>query len=136
MQMAETVDRIGQTIRKLGIGLVGPALLAQARNRVRDGDRAFELLERPIDHGAMRPRAVMRDVEMIAARLGRKPGRAIGGDAVAKPAVDTLERAALGEFLRRIAFDPLTVAEIAHCANLPGYALVARMAPKRQPAAR
>ena len=52
-----------------GSSSIRPALLLQARDRVGDRDGAVELLERAIDQRAVRPRAAVRDIEVIAAGL-------------------------------------------------------------------
>ncbi len=54
---------------------------------------SVELLERAVDQRAVRPRAAVRDIEMIAPGLGLEAGRAVGGDAVAEAAVGALELA-------------------------------------------
>ena len=110
----KAVDGVRQAVGKFRIGLVGPALRAHAGNRVRDRDGVIELLEHTEHHRAMRPRTVVRDIEVIAPGLGLEAGRTVGGDAVAKQAVDALERAALAELGRRIAVGPLAVQQIAH----------------------
>ena len=56
----------------------------------------------------------MRHIEVVTPGLGGKSGGPVGGDAIAKDAVDALEAAGLGELRRRIALDPLAVEEIAH----------------------
>ena len=94
---------------KRGIVLEGPALLLQAGDRVGDRDRAVELLQRAIDQRAVRPRAAVRDIEVIAAGLGLEAGRAVGGDAAAEDAVGALELAGLAGLLRQFAVAPLAV---------------------------
>src|SRR5262249_35880508 len=114
VQVAEAVDGVGGALGKRRVLLVHPALVLQPRDRIGDRDRALELLERAIDQGAMRPRARMRDVEVIAVRLGRKPRRAVRRDAVAKAAVDALELARLSGLLRQLLVAPDAVDQHAH----------------------
>ena len=78
-----------------------------------------ELLERAKDLRAVRPRAGVGDVEVIAAGLGRKAGGAVGGDAVAEHAVDALEIAGLAGLLRQLLVTPLAVEQDAHHAASP-----------------
>src|SRR5262252_4746871 len=56
----------------------------------------------------------MRDVEMIARRLGREAGGAVRRDAVAEAAVDALELAALAGLLRQLLVAPDAVDQYAH----------------------
>ena len=62
----------------------------------------------------MRPRAAVRDIEMIAAGLGLEPRRAVRGDAIAEHAVDAFELAGLAGLLRELAVRPFAVDEYAH----------------------
>jgi hypothetical protein len=94
-------------------------LLAQAGNGVGDADRALELLQHAKDLGAVRPRAGVSDVKVIAAGFGRKAGGAVGGDAVAEYAVDALEIAGLAGLLRQFFVAPLAVEQDAHQAASP-----------------
>src|SRR6185312_11145107 len=54
VQIAEAVDAIGLAFGKVRILLTGPALRLEAGDRVRDGDRVFELLQRAEDQRTMR----------------------------------------------------------------------------------
>ncbi len=114
VQVVEIVHRVGRAIGKVRVLLERPALLTDAGHRIGDADRAFELLDRAVDEGAMRPRAVMRDVEVIAAGLRLETGRAVGGDAVAEAAVDALELAVLRVLDRQFLVAPLAVDQNAH----------------------
>src|SRR6201981_3565616 len=77
VQMMESVRSIGRAIGKSGITLECPALLLEAGNGIGDGDGTFELLERAIDQGSMRPRAAVRDIKVVASGFGLKARRAI-----------------------------------------------------------
>src|SRR5262249_58910504 len=81
---------------------------------MRGGDRALELLERAVDQGAVRPRAGMRDVEMVARRLRLEAGGAVRRDAVAEAAVGALELAGLAGLLRQLLVAPDAVDQYAH----------------------
>ena len=119
VHVAEAIDPVGRAVGKRGIVLERPALLAQAGNGVGDADRAVELFERTKDLRAVRPRAGVGDVEVIAAGLRRKAGGAVGGDAVAEHAIDTLEIAGLAGLLRQLLVTPLAVEKDAHHAASP-----------------
>src|SRR5262249_51030754 len=119
MQVAETVDAIGRAVGEGGIVLERPALLAQARNRDGDTDDPGQLLEREVNLGAVRPRARIGDIEVIASGLGRKAGRAVRGDAVAEHAVHALEITGLADLVDRILVAPLAVYQHTHYAASP-----------------
>ena len=120
MQIVEAVDPVGRAIGKSRIVLERPALVAQARDRDRDADRAGELLQRQINLRAMRPRAGIGDIEVIAPGLGRKARRAVRRDAVAEDAVDALKIAGLAGFRRRVLVAvPFAVDQHAHYAASP-----------------
>ena len=80
---------------------------------------SLELLERAVDQRAVRPRAAVRDIEVIAPGLGLEAGRAVGRDAVAEAAVGALEFAARAGFLRQLAVAPRAVDQNAHYAASP-----------------
>src|SRR5262249_23105139 len=77
MQIAEAVHAIGRAVREGGIVVEHPALLPQSGDRIGDRDRAFELLDRPIDQRAWRPRRAVGAVEVVAPGLGLEAGRTI-----------------------------------------------------------
>src|SRR5262249_14005900 len=114
VQVMEAIDGIRRAIRKRGIALECPALLLETRDGVGDRDRLLELLQRAIDQGAMRPRAAVRDVEVVAARLGLEAGRAVGRDAIAKPAVGAAELADAADFLGKLFVAPNALDQEAH----------------------
>ena len=58
-----------------------------------------ELFQREENLRAVRPRAGIGDIEVIAPGLGRKAGRTVGGDAVAEHAVHALEIAGFADLL-------------------------------------
>src|SRR5262249_62336087 len=84
----------------------GPALRAQPRHGIGDGDGAVELLERAVDQRAVRPRTAVGDVEVVASGLRLEAGGAVGGDAVAEAAVGALELAAGAGLLRQLPVPP------------------------------
>src|SRR5262249_12612692 len=55
MQVAKAVDAVGLAFGEARILAISPALIFQAGDGMRDGYRAFELLERAEDQRAMRP---------------------------------------------------------------------------------
>ena len=119
MQIVETVDAIRRTVRESGIVLEGPALLAKPRNGDGEADRTIQFLKREIDLRAVRPRAGVGDIEVIAPGLGFEAGRAVSCDAVAKGAVHPLEIAGLAGFRGRVLVSPLAVDQHAHQAASP-----------------
>src|SRR5262249_50466413 len=76
----------------------------------------FELLDRAVDQGAVRPRAIVCDIKVVASRFGLEAGGAVGGDAVAEAAVDALELAVGRIFDRQLFVAPLTGGLHAHVA--------------------
>jgi hypothetical protein len=66
----EAVDPVGNAVRITRVAFEGPAVLLETGDRIGDGNQSIELLDRAIDQRAMRPRAAMRDIKMIAAGLG------------------------------------------------------------------
>ena len=74
MQIVEAVDAVGRAVGKRWIVFERPALLAQPRNRDRHTDRAGKLLQRQVYLRAMRPRAGVSNVEVIAPGFGLKTG--------------------------------------------------------------
>ena len=110
----EAVDLVGNAVRITRVAFERPAVLLEAGDRIGDGNEALELLDRAIDQRAMRPRAAVRDIKMIAAGLGLEARRAVRGDAVAEHAVHALELAGLAGFLRQFAVGPFAVDEYAH----------------------
>jgi hypothetical protein len=66
----EAVDLVGNAIRITRVAFKRPAVLLEAGDRIGDGNQSLELLDRAIDQRAVRPRAAMRDIKMIAAGLG------------------------------------------------------------------
>src|SRR5438067_5197299 len=62
----------------------------------------------------MRPRAVPRHIDVIPAGLGLVARRAIGGDAIAKHALDALEFAGRPGLLRQLLLAPGAVDQDAH----------------------
>src|SRR5690606_35818944 len=86
-QELETVDAVASGAIALA---EGPAVRPHVMVDDRDGDHVFEPLEGARDQRAVRPRAGIGDVEVIAAWLGGKAartsrsGRAVGGHPVAK----------------------------------------------------
>ena len=70
MEVAEAVDGIRRAFRELRVAREQPALLANAWESVGDCDRVFELLDCAEDQDAVSPRAVVRNVKMVATRLG------------------------------------------------------------------
>jgi hypothetical protein len=110
----EAIHRVGSAIRKSRIVLEGPAVGLEARNCVSDRDQAVALLKRPIDQGAVRPRATVRDIEMVAARLGLESGRTVGRDAVAEPAVGAAELSEAAGLLREVLVTPNPLDQHAH----------------------
>src|SRR5262245_21665543 len=119
VQVAEAVHRVGRAIRVVGVVGEGPALLPQSRDRIGDRDRAGEVLDRTVDQGAVRPRAAVGDVEVIASGLGLASGRAVRRDAVAHAAGGAAEVAAAAGFLRQLAVAPGAVDQNAHYAASP-----------------
>src|SRR5439155_10509174 len=114
VQVMEAVHLVRRTVRKLWIRLEGPALLAQTRNGVRHRKCALQFLEREEDQHPVRPRAVPSHVQVIAACLGLVARRAVGGDAVAKHALDALELARRAGLLRQLLLAPGAVDQDAH----------------------
>src|ERR1700723_2991806 len=117
--MPEAVDAVGRAVGKCRIVLERPALFAQARNGDGDADDAGELLESEKNLCAVRPRAGIGDIEVIASGLGRKAGRTVGRDAVAEHAVHALEIAGLADLVDRIFVAPLAVDQHTHYAASP-----------------
>src|SRR5262245_12316201 len=129
VQVAEAVHGVGRAVREVGVVGEGPALLPQPRHRIGDRDRAGELLDRTVDQSAVRPRAAVGDVEMIASGLGLESGRAVRRDAVAEAAVGAAKVAAAAGFLRQLAVAPGAVDQNAHYAASPRASVAAlRMA--------
>ncbi len=110
----EAVDLVGNAVRITRVAFERPAVLLEAGDRIGDGNQSLELLDRAIDQRAMRPRAAVRDIKMIAAGLGLEARRAVRGDAIAEHAVDALELAGLAGFLRQLAVGPFAVDKYAH----------------------
>jgi hypothetical protein len=81
MEVAEGIDRTRGTLRKVRVTPEQPALLADARQCIRN-DRAFELFERAEGQRAVRPGTIVRDIEMVASRLGLESRRTVRGDPV------------------------------------------------------
>ena len=79
-----------------------------------DADRAVELLDGAVDQHAVPPRALVRDVEVIAAGLGLVAGRAVGSDAVAENAFGAVQFAGLSGFCRKLLVDPIAVDQNTH----------------------
>jgi hypothetical protein len=119
VEVVKAIDAIRWAIGKLGLVLVGPAFLAQAGHGDGDADRAFEFFQREKNLRAMGPRAGVGDVEVIAPSLSRKTRRPVGGDLVAKHAVNPLEIAGLADLCRVILITPLAVHEDSHYAASP-----------------
>jgi hypothetical protein len=82
MEVAEGIDRTRGTLRKVRVTPEQPALLADARQCIRNGDRAFELFKRAEGQRALRPGTIVRDIEMVASRLGLESRRTVRGDPV------------------------------------------------------
>src|SRR5262249_51574514 len=96
------------------LDIEAPKLPFQARNCVSDGDQAVELLEHAIDQGAVRPRAAVRDVKVIAPGLSLEPGRPIGSNAAAKSAVGAAKFSAAAGLLRKLLVAPSPVDQHTH----------------------
>src|SRR5262249_44727440 len=114
MQLVEIVDTVGDAIGKPRIVLEGPALVLEPRYRVGDRDRAVQFLQRAVDQRAVRPRAAVRDVEVIAAGLRLVAGRTVGRDAVAELALGAAKVAFSAGFLRQLLVAPYAVDQHAH----------------------
>ena len=114
VEIVKAVDRIRRAFGKIGALLERPAVIARMGNRGGDADRAVELLDREVMQRAMRPRAVVRDIEMIAPGLGLVAGRAVGRDAVAEDAFGAVEFAGLAGFRRKLLVAPFAVDQNAH----------------------
>src|SRR5262249_35752618 len=117
MQIAEAVYPIGGAVWEGRIVIEHPALLLQSGDRIVDRDRAFELLDRPIDQREVRQRPAGRDGEVIAPGLGLDAGRTVRCDAVAEAAVGAAKLAASAGLLRQLAVAPCTLDQNAHYAN-------------------
>jgi hypothetical protein len=74
VQKAEAVDPVGRAIGKGRIVFEGPALLPQSGNGIGDADRVAEFFQCAKDLRAVRPRAGVGDIEMIAAGFGLEAG--------------------------------------------------------------
>ena len=61
-----------------------PAVRAHVRVHRGERDRPLQALERPEDHGPVRPWARERDIQMVAPGFGAQAGRAVRGHPVAK----------------------------------------------------
>jgi hypothetical protein len=92
----------------------GPAVIFQPGDRVSNRDRAVEFLERAIDQGAMRPRAAVCDIKVIAAGLRLEARRAVRADAVAELAFRAAECAVPAGFLRQFFVAPHAVDQHTH----------------------
>jgi hypothetical protein len=114
VEILKAVDLVRDAIRIARVVAEGPAVRLQAGDRIGDGNQAIELLQRAIDQGAVCPRAAMRHIEVIAARLGLEARRAVGGNAAVKHAVGPLELPGLAGLLRQLTVGPLAVDQNAH----------------------
>ena len=119
VQIVKAIDLVRRTIGKRGIVLERPAFLAQARYSNRYADGAGKFLQSQIDLRAMRPRAGIGHVEVIAPGFGFEAGRAVGGDPVAENTVDPLEITGAASFLRQILVAPFAVDQNTHQAASP-----------------
>ena len=135
VQVMESVHCIGEAVRIARIVLERPAVLLQAGNRVGNRDQPFELLHHAVDQSTVRPRAVVRHIEMIAAGLGLEAGGAVGRDAVAEPAVGAAKLPPLTGLLRKLAVGPNTVDQNAHVDPDPFGDAPARLTPLSMPLA-
>src|SRR5205823_1219482 len=99
VQILEAIDCVRRAIGKRRIVLECPTLLLEAGDRVRHANSILELLERAEDQGAVRPRAAVGNIEVIASRLRLESGRTICSDTTAKSAVGAMEFAAAAGFL-------------------------------------
>ena len=127
VQIIKSVDAVRRAVGEMRVVGEGPALIPKPGDRVGDGDRAFQFLERAVDQGAVRPRAAVRHIEVIAAGLRLESRRTVGADAVAEPALGSAERAVLADLLRQFLVAPRAVDQHAHEFS-PGRTLAARVA--------
>ena len=88
-----------------------PAFGAIVGQRRGDRDHRLQALQLAENEGAMRPGAVVGDVEVVAAGLGLETRRAVRGDEVAEPALRTNETPA--DHVRPLV-GPFSVDEHAH----------------------
>jgi hypothetical protein len=114
MQVLELIHRVGRAVGKARVLGIRPAFIAPAGKRERHGERVLQPFQREEDQHPVSPRAAVREIEVIAARLGLESGRPVGADAVAKAAFDALELAARRDLLRQVLLSPASFDQYTH----------------------